>query len=89
MSEEVKNSPEEKVKNFFNTIQIMQNEYDFCVSPLFEDVAGLQAEYENYYKDLAKQSRQSYINLIKSYDSDTAYEKISIPAQKEFINKYL
>lgn len=88
MAKEIQNIPDEKIKSLLNTARIMQKEYEFYIPPLFEGIDEIEVKYENNFKEVTSQSRKSYVNLIKTQDTITAYEAISNSKYDDFINNY-
>lgn len=88
LSREIHNISDDNIKKLLSTTKIMQEEYSFHIPPLFDGIDELQEEYENKLKDVAEKARKSYMNLIKSIDSKTAYESISNSMYTDFVNYF-
>lgn len=77
MTREIETIPDENIKKLLNTSRVMQEEYEFCIPPLYEGIDELQNKYESQLKEIAILSREYYKALLKVYDSKTAYENAS------------
>ena len=88
MSREIDSITDERIKKLLNTSRVMQKEYSFYIPPLFEGIDELQKQYESQLKEIAAASRESYLDLLKSSDSKTAYEAVSKDIDKAFSLKF-
>ncbi|MDD4171459.1 MAG: extracellular solute-binding protein [Syntrophomonas sp.] len=86
MSQKIKDISDERIKKLLETSRIMQKEYEFYIPPLFDGIDELQKQYEGQLKEIATQSRISYIDSLKSGDSAAAYETAANGKYNDFIN---
>lgn len=89
MSREIENTPENIFKELLNTSRLMQKEYKFYISPLFDDAEELQEKYETRLKQVSSESRKNYIELLKTNEPKVAYEAVSKDLYKFFIDSFL
>lgn len=88
MTQEIKNISDERIKKLLQTSRIMQKEYIFYITPLFEGIDELQKQYESQLKEVVSQSRKSYTELLKSNDQMTAYETVLNGKYDDFANNF-
>lgn len=88
MSREIDSITDERIKKLLHTSRVMQKEYTFYIPPLFEGIDELQKQYESQLKEIAAASRESYLELLKSSDSKTAYEAVSKDIDEAFSLKF-
>lgn len=89
MTKEIDSISDDKIKKLLNTSKVMEREYEFYIPPLFDGIDELEELYESQFKKITSKSRESYIELLKNYDSKTAYETVSNDAYESFINKLI
>lgn len=89
MSRKIESISNENIKKLLRTSKIMQQEYEFYIPPLFNELDELQEQYEDNLKRFAAESRKTYIDLLENNDSKTAYEFISNISCEDFINEFL
>lgn len=89
MSRELENISDANIKKLFNTVRIMQKEYNFYIPPLFDGMDELEERYETEFKGMASESKKSYLNLLNTNDPMTAYEMVSQNKYEIFISKFL
>lgn len=75
MSREIDSVPDENIKKLLKASRTMQQEYEFCVAPLFDGVDELQQLYESRLMETAAKSRQTYLDLLKTNSPDVAYQR--------------
>ncbi|NLO25477.1 MAG: extracellular solute-binding protein, partial [Clostridiales bacterium] len=88
MSREIDNVPDENIKKLLKASRTMQQEYEFCVAPLFDDVDMLQQHYESLLKETATRSRQAYLDFLETNIPDEAYEKAIRGLYEEFSQSF-
>lgn len=77
MSKEIENTSEVNIKKLLITAIEMKKDYDFYIPPLFDDFDMLQKEYESKLKKITSESREEYLELLKTEDANTAFERVS------------
>lgn len=88
MSREIENISDENIKNLLSTCRVMQKEYEFYIPPLIDGIDRLQENYENRFKDIASLSRESYLEIIQSDDSEKSYETVAGRAFVDFTGEF-
>ncbi len=88
MSKEIESISDNNIKKLLNTSKIMQKEYEFYIPPLFDGIDQLQDQYQNQLKQIAAQSREAYIDLLKTGNPEMAYKTVSKDAYENFINGF-
>ena len=87
MSQEIEHTSHHNIRKLLQTCQLMEEDYEFYIPPLFEGIDQLQIRYESQFRDTASQSRDSYLDSLASSDSRSAYEAVSADAYQNFVDK--
>lgn len=87
MSQEIEHTSDHNIRKLLQTCQLMEEDYEFYITPLFEGIDQLQIRYESQFRDTASQSRDSYLDSLASSDSRSAYEAVSADAYQNFVDK--
>lgn len=88
MSREIVNISDNNIKKLLQTCRMMQKQYEFCIPPLFDGIDELQEQYEGNLKEIAAQSRKSYIQLLNDNNSTAAFEAAANGKYNKFINQF-
>ena len=90
MEHEIAQISDEKIKKLLQTCRLMQEEYDFCIAPLFEGIDEWQAQYEKRFKEIAAASREAYREQLMNGDSTRVrvFESVSSRAFDAFIQGF-
>lgn len=88
MSQEIEKITDDNIKTLLQTTRIMQQEYQFYTPPVFKGIDELQQQYEEHLKDLAAQSRNSYLEGLKSNSSEAAYAAASEGTYSDFVKSF-
>ena len=86
MSQEIDKVSDDSIKKLLQTARIMQQEYEFCIPPLFDGIDEMQKEYESQLREVTAASRAS-LNHISESDKNTAYKTMAPAAFDDFINQ--
>ncbi|HOA36264.1 MAG: extracellular solute-binding protein [Dethiobacteria bacterium] len=88
MSRELETIADENIKKLLTACRIMQREYEFFISPLFEGIDQLEERYETGFKSIASSCGDSYRDLLKNSNPEKAYEAVSGNALSELSNLF-
>ena len=66
----------------------MQDEYEFYIPPLYDNLDDLEREYVTSFKKIASKSRDLYFELLEEMDSEQAYKTVSDGVMQQFINGF-
>ena len=88
MSTDIDNLRDEKIKKLQHTARQMQEEYDFYIPPLCEDIDEVQIKYETQFKKLAIKSRDTYLKLLEEMDMDRAFKIATEGSLESFIDEF-
>ncbi|MDD4752137.1 MAG: extracellular solute-binding protein [Desulfitobacteriaceae bacterium] len=77
MTKEIETVSDQNIKELLKTAIEMQQEYDFCIPPLFNDFDRLQREYETEFKKVASKSRDEYLKVL-GYNANEAFNRVAI-----------
>lgn len=87
MSKEIQSVADENIKKLLKTGRIMQQEYEFCIPPLFDWVDELQTEYEFQFREVTSYSRTLYSNSLAGSEENNAYDNADFAAFSDFVNR--
>lgn len=88
MTVRIQNLEDESLKKLLQVVRTMQDEYEFYIPPLYDNLDDLEREYVTSFKKRASKSRDLYFELLEEMDSEQAYKTVSDGVMQQFINGF-
>ncbi len=88
MTVEIQNLEDENLKKLLQVARIMQEEYEFYIPPLYDNIDELEKEYVTNLKKVASKSRELYLELVEEMEIEQAYKTASDGVLQQFIKGF-
>jgi multiple sugar transport system substrate-binding protein len=75
------------IKKLFPAALKVYNEFDFYIPPVFDEYNSIAENFESGFSVLAAQKRKQYLEYLKHYTAEQAYEKAANNALNDFIQQ--
>lgn len=85
MEREIAKNKNPNIQKLLRTAIAVHREYDFYTPPVFDRFNTICGSFEASFLDIAKQSREQYLEYSKTMESDDAYEKAAEAAFQAFV----
>ncbi|HKL98297.1 MAG TPA: extracellular solute-binding protein [Mobilitalea sp.] len=88
MLKEIDSISDPNIKKLLQVSRQMQMEYEFYISPVFDKVDQLQADYDSSLKAQATKAKDIYRSLLETKDETSAIHSIIESSLEEFIQNF-
>ncbi|MDF2537256.1 MAG: carbohydrate transporter substrate-binding protein family [Herbinix sp.] len=88
MQEEINHISDPNVKKLLEVSRVMQTEYDYYISPLFDGIDELMDSYNTHLKTLADASKKTYLSLLDTQEAELAFNIIIESKYDEFTSYF-
>lgn len=75
------------IKKLFPAALKVYNEFDLYIPPVFDEYNSIAENFESGFSVLAAQKRKQYLEYLKHYTAEQAYEKAANNALNDFIQQ--